>query len=95
MINITDVRIKKMIEEKGEFVAVADITIDNCFAIHDIDVLKSDRGVHIKMPDRRLSNGSYKNIVHPINNECRLYMQEKVAEAYKKAKQEVQKWNLK
>lgn len=91
MINITDVRIKKMIDNKGELVAVADITIDNCFVVHDIDVLKSDRGVHIKMPDKRLPNGAYKNIVHPITNECRLYIQEKITEAYIKIKQEVNK----
>lgn len=86
MINITNVRIKKMIEKRGEFVAVADITLDDCFVVHDIDVMESERGVHIKMPDRRLSNGMYKNIVHPITNECRLYIQDKIAEEYLKVK---------
>lgn len=89
MINITDVRIKKIMDNKGEFVAVADIIIDDCIAVHDIDVLESERGVYIKMPDRRMSNGGYRNIVHPITNECRLYIQNKIAEEYIKTKQEV------
>jgi len=86
MINITDVRIKKMIDNRGELVAISDITIDNCFVVHDIDVLESERGVHIKMPDERTALGGYKDIVHPITNECRLYMQNRIAEEYLKMK---------
>lgn len=90
MINITEVRIKKLGVPAGELVAVADITIDDSIAVHDIDVLESDRGIHIKMPDKRLSNGSYENIAHPITNECRLYIQNKIADAYMELKRDLQ-----
>jgi len=83
MINITEVRIKKL-DIKGTLVASADITLDEVFVVHGIDIMNSGNGLYIKMPDRKLSNGGYKDIAHPITSECRQYIKDTVINAYEK-----------
>ena len=51
---ITDVRIRK-VEKEGKMKAVASITIDNEFVVHDIKIIDGDKGLFIAMPSRRHS----------------------------------------
>ena len=46
---ITDVRVKK-IDSQNKMKAIASITIDEVFVIHDIKVLESEKGLFIAMP---------------------------------------------
>ena len=43
---ITDVRIRK-VEKEGKMKAVASITIDNEFVVHDIKIIDGDKGENI------------------------------------------------
>ena len=79
--NITDVRIRK-IPKEGSMKAVASITIDNAFAIHDIKVIESERGLFIAMPSRKTAEGEYRDIVHPISREAREIVSKTILEAY-------------
>ena len=47
--NITDVRIRTM-EKEGKMKAIAAITIDGVFVVHDIKVIEGDNGLFIAMP---------------------------------------------
>jgi len=51
--------------------ALASITIDNAFVVHDLRVVKGDRGFFVAMPSRKLPNGSHRDIAHPINTTAR------------------------
>lgn len=82
--NITDVRIRKIAKE-GNMKAVASITLDNEFAVHDIKVIEGDKGLFIAMPSRRTGEGEYKDIAHPITKEARETVTTAVIEAYEKA----------
>ena len=69
--NVTEVKIRK-IENKGNLKAFADITIDNCFVLHDIKLLLGkDEKFFISMPNKQMPDGSYKDIFHPINSDTR------------------------
>lgn len=85
MLNITDVRIKK-IESENRLKGVASITIDNCFVVNEIRILESDkdRNLFIAMPSKKTEEGKFKDISHPINSETRNQIQEKILEAYRK-----------
>lgn len=50
--NITDVRIRKITKSKVK--AVASITIDDCFAVHDIKIIEGNEGNFIAMPSLEL-----------------------------------------
>ncbi len=79
--NITDVRIRKITKE-GKLRAVATITIDDAFAIHDIKVIEGEKGLFIAMPSRKTENEEYRDIAHPINMETRQMIQELILEKY-------------
>ena len=81
--NITDVRIRKMTKE-GTMKAVASITIDNDFAVHDIKIIEGENGLFIAMPSRKTPEGEYRDIAHPISKEARQVMQQAIFEAYEK-----------
>lgn len=79
--NITDVRIRKVAKE-GTMKAVASITLDNEFVIHDIKVIEGEKGLFIAMPSRKTSEGAYRDIAHPISTSVREVVQTKILEAY-------------
>ena len=54
---ITDVRVR-LIENK-KVRAVASITIDDVFVIHDIKIIEGDKGTFIAMPSRKITDGEY------------------------------------
>ncbi len=69
--NITDVQVRKIKAENTKLKAVASITIDDCFAIHDIKIIDGPNGIFIAMPSRKISDGDYKDIAHPTDTETR------------------------
>ena len=61
------------------------MVFDGCFIIRDMKIIKSDnKGLFVSMPSRRKKDGSFKDIVHPLNAETRKLIEEKVVEEYKK-----------
>ena len=89
MLNITDTRIRILEGNNSKLKAVASITIDNCFAVHDIKIIDGNEGVFIAMPSRKTTEGDFKDIAHPINSETREVVKTKVLEAYHKALEEI------
>lgn len=81
---ITDVRVKK-INSQNRMKAIASITIDEVFVIHDIKVIEIDKGLFIAMPSKKTPNGEFKDIAHPINTETREMIQNAIIEKYNEA----------
>lgn len=67
--NITRVSIRPV--DMKSVKALASITIDDEFVIHDLRIVKGEHGYFVAMPSRRLPNGEHKDIAHPICPECR------------------------
>lgn len=87
-LKITDVRIRLVTKEDSKLKAVASITIDECFVVHDIKVIEGKEGFFISMPSKKTPDGEYRDIVHPINTETREKIIEEVLKAYEKAEKE-------
>ena len=85
---ITSVNVRKIEKEGSKVVAVASVLFDDVFAVHDIRLLEGKNGLFIAMPSRKLSNGSYKDVAHPINQEFRLILEQKIKEKYNEIKDE-------
>lgn len=81
---ITNVRIRLLQNAESKLRAIASITIDDCFVIHDIKIFTKDEGYYVAMPSRRASEGEYKDIAHPINNETRSMISQIILAAYHK-----------
>lgn len=82
---IGDVRIRLIQKADGILRAVASVTIDECFVVHDIKVFERDGECFIAMPSRKTSDGEYKDIAHPINSETRQLLQDAILEQYRNA----------
>ena len=84
---ITDVRLRK-VNSENRMKAVASVTFDNEFAVHDIKVIESQNGLFIAMPSRKTPNGEFKDIAHPINAETREMLQKTIIEKYNETEEE-------
>lgn len=87
-LKISDVRIRIVKKDDNKLKAVASITIDECFVVHDIKVIEGREGLFISMPSRKTPDGEYKDIVHPINTETREQIRDAILAAYEKADKE-------
>ena len=79
---ITDVRVRLAKSDNGKLKAVASITIDGCFAVHDIKIIDGNNGPFIAMPSRKTPEGEFKDIAHPINPEARALISDMILKAY-------------
>ena len=80
---ITEVKVFPVTEEKLK--AFVSIVIDRCFMVNDIKVIQGSDGLFISMPSRRKKNGDFKDIAHPLNNETRRMIEERILNEYEGA----------
>ncbi|MBQ2118836.1 MAG: septation regulator SpoVG [Clostridia bacterium] len=78
---ITDIKVRKLFEG-GPMKAIVSVTFDGQLALHDVKVINARDKVFIVMPSRKNPDGTYRDIVHPINSEFRKNLEEQVIEAY-------------
>lgn len=79
---ITDIRIKK-VETGNRLKAIASVTIDDCFAIHELRVIEGKEGLFVAMPSRQTTDGVFRDIVHPIDQPTRKMFEETIISKYK------------
>ena len=78
---ITDIKIRKLFEE-GPMKAIVSVTFDHALAVHDIKVIYAREKFFIVMPSRKNPDGTYRDIVHPINVQFRAMLEGAVISAY-------------
>lgn len=84
---ITDVRIRK-VSDDGKMRAVASVTFDNEFVVHDIKVIDGQNGLFVAMPSRKMGDGDFRDIAHPLVSEVRNKIRDAIFEAYEKIQQQ-------
>jgi stage V sporulation protein G len=78
---ITEVRIS--LRDDAKLKAFASITLDDCFVIRGLKIIKGQEGTFVAMPSRKRKDGDYQDIAHPINNSTRQWMEDIVLQKYK------------
>jgi stage V sporulation protein G len=78
---VTEVRVFPVTNEE-RLKAYATITIDNVFLIRDLRVINGNNGLFVAMPSRKMKDGTFKDIAHPLNSETRLMIESKVLAGY-------------
>ena len=78
---ITDIKIRKLFTD-GPMKAIVSVTFDNALAVHDIKVIYAHDRTFIVMPSRKNPDGTYRDIVHPINAIFRAELERAVLDAF-------------
>ena len=56
---VTDVRLRR-VNTDGRMRAIASITLDNEFVVHDIRVIDGNNGLFVAMPSKRTPDGEFR-----------------------------------
>ncbi len=78
--NITKVTLRPV--SMNKVCAIASIVIDDVFVVHDLRVVNGDKGLFVAMPSRKLPNGDFRDICHPINTDARTGIQQAVLDQF-------------
>ena len=84
---ITDVRIRK-VNDEGKMRAVVSVTFDDEFVVHDIKVIEGQNGLFIAMPSRKMGEGDFRDIAHPLTSETRNRIKSAIFEEYERVLEE-------
>lgn len=80
---VTDVRLRR-VNTEGRMKAIASITLDNEFVVHDIRVIDGNNGLFVAMPSKRTPDGEFRDIAHPISSTTREKIQQAVLAEYER-----------
>ncbi|QOR34508.1 septation regulator SpoVG [Clostridium sp. 'deep sea'] len=80
---VTEVRIRR-VNNTGRMRAIASITIDDQFVVHDLRIIEGNNGLFVAMPSRKTSNGEFKDIAHPICTEMRQHIHDQIMAEYER-----------
>ncbi|MCL2082202.1 MAG: septation regulator SpoVG [Oscillospiraceae bacterium] len=79
--NITQVKITQT-PEGGRMRAVVSVTFDNAFVVHDVKIIDGPERCFLAMPSRKMPDGTFRDIVHPINAEARTALEQSILEQF-------------
>jgi stage V sporulation protein G len=78
---ITEIAISLRDEEKLK--AFVNVTFDGCFVVRGMKVIKGNTGYFISMPSRKATDGSFRDVAHPISNAFREELENQILQKYK------------
>ena len=78
---ITEVKVYPA-KDNGRLKAYATIVFDNDFIIRDLKVIEGDKGLFVSMPSRRRKDGTFRDIVHPLNSDTRKMIEDSIIAEY-------------
>lgn len=82
---ITDVRVRK-VDGDGKVKAMASMVIDGVFLVRDIRIVEGPKGLFVAMPSRKLPDGEFRDVAHPITQEARDLIHQRILAEYEKVK---------
>ncbi|PXW88472.1 stage V sporulation protein G [Streptohalobacillus salinus] len=84
---VTDVRLR-CVDSDNRMKAIASITLDEAFVVHDIRVIDGHNGLFVAMPSKRTPDGEFRDIAHPIHAKMRAVIQDAILAKYEEVNAE-------
>lgn len=82
MLDITEVIIFPVNEERLK--AYVTITFNNAFVVRDLKIILGNEGLFVAMPSKKRKDGQFRDIAHPLNQETREMIENKIFDEYEK-----------
>ncbi|MCX7012014.1 MAG: septation regulator SpoVG [Candidatus Sumerlaeota bacterium] len=79
---ITDVRVRRYDHGDEKLKAFATVTFNEAFIVCDLKVIDGPKGLFVAMPSRKRKDGSFRDIAHPLNQQCRAAIESRVLAAF-------------
>lgn len=80
-IEITEVRVS--LRDDAKLKAFASITLADAFVIRGLKIIEGNKNrMFVAMPSRKRPDGKHQDIAHPITQEMRKYLEDKVIAEY-------------
>jgi stage V sporulation protein G len=77
---ITEITVS--IRDEDKLKAFVNVTFDNCFVVRGMKVIKGATGYFVSMPSRKMNDGTYRDIAHPITNDFRDKIEKAILRQY-------------
>lgn len=74
---ITEVKVFSA-KDGGRLKAYATVVFDNCFIIRDLKIIEGNKGLFVSMPSRKRKDGTFRDIVHPLNSDTRQKIEQRI-----------------
>ena len=71
-------------KKEGNLLAFAKVTLGGCFAINNIRIMNSEKGLFLAMPDRQDAKGEYRDVCFPATAEMRKTLDSAVLGEYQR-----------
>lgn len=81
-LQITEVRISLRDDDKLK--AFASMTFNDAFVVRGLKIIEGTNGMFVAMPSRKKPDGSYQDVAHPINNETRKLIEDRILDEYQR-----------
>ncbi|NRB21966.1 septation regulator SpoVG [Candidatus Dependentiae bacterium] len=83
--DITEVKVY-LAKENGKLKAYATVVFDNSFIVRDLKIIEGNKGLFVSMPSRRRKDGTFRDIVHPLNSDMRKLIEDSIIQEYNRVK---------
>ena len=80
---ITEIKIFP-VASAGRLKAYATIVFENSFIVRDLKIIEGHKGLFVSMPSRKKKDGTFRDIVHPLNSEMRQMIESSIIAEYNK-----------
>ena len=78
---VTEIRVFPVDEDKLK--AYVTITLDHCFVVRDLKVIRGPTGFFVSMPSKKRKDGTFRDIAHPLNSDTRRRMEDQILARYR------------
>jgi stage V sporulation protein G len=69
--------------------AYVTIKLDDCFVIRDMKIIKGTTGYFVAMPAKKMKDGTYRDLVHPLDKPTRQDLEDQILVEFKKLQSEL------
>jgi len=78
---ITEVRVYP-VDDNEKLKAYVTVTFGNVFVVRDLKIINGNNGLFVAMPSKKCKDGTFKDTAHPLNNDFRKVLEDKVLAEY-------------
>ncbi len=78
---ITEVRVYP-VDDNEKLKAFVTVTFEDVFVVRDLKIINGNNGLFVAMPSKKCRDGSFKDTAHPLTNDFRKTLEDKVLSEY-------------